>query len=632
MKKSVLLAALALAACKKDKLGGLEVTVRFGALSPAQCARVVVKGQVEQQSDALPRAARDLFVGVAQSDALGATVTLQALGYAAADCSGPSVDASASVERTFVPGVVGTGVLLTLEGTPPVNPDAGMDGGTKPDGGPTERCDNQVDDDGDQQTDCIDPDCDLQACGVGRVCTARLCVVATGEMNCSNGLDDDGNGPIDCLDDACANRACATSNLCTSSPRCINHACGGDPVMCGPPTECQTGTGTCQPQDGGCTYPVRTGACSDGGTCSNGSCTLELPFAPTNVPRNVPLGDVNGAYRFDCGNTVFDSSTGLWSNTCGQPMPRSFTVNQPGGAPILVVVALRGLDITTAGTLTIVGERPVAFEVFGDASIAGDLRANAAGADAGAGAPSTCVNGNGSAGTVATSAGGGGGGHGVRGANGGNDGAQNSTGGGGGAQSNNRGLSPLRGGCTGGLGGVPFAVIAAQGGGGGGAFQLTVAGTLTINGGHLSAAGGGGQGGVATRGGGAGGGSGGGILLEATLTHLSGGARLLALGGGGGGGAENTTVGGDGSDGHLSDTFSAAGGSRAGVRAGNGGNGDGPMDDADNGDDGDAFMNTVGGGGGGGGAMGLIVVHGACDMTGTVQTAPELANNSCDAI
>lgn len=58
--------------------------------------------------------------------------------------------------------------------------------------GPTELCDNGLDDDGDQQVDCADSDC------AGHLaCQDRV------EYLCENGLDDDGDQQVDCDDPDC---------------------------------------------------------------------------------------------------------------------------------------------------------------------------------------------------------------------------------------------------------------------------------------------------------------------------------------------------------------------------------------------------------------------------------------------
>lgn len=61
-----------------------------------------------------------------------------------------------------------------------------------------EDCNNGVDDDGDDETDCADPDCAL----------SPLCTPAA--ENCFNGVDDDGDGAKDCQDSDCEDvPACA---------------------------------------------------------------------------------------------------------------------------------------------------------------------------------------------------------------------------------------------------------------------------------------------------------------------------------------------------------------------------------------------------------------------------------------
>ncbi len=70
---------------------------------------------------------------------------------------------------------------------------------------PDEICNNQLDDDGDGDVDCLDTDC----------AGATICLFA--QENCTNGTDDDFDGDVDCEDADCANAAaCQPQEDCTN--------------------------------------------------------------------------------------------------------------------------------------------------------------------------------------------------------------------------------------------------------------------------------------------------------------------------------------------------------------------------------------------------------------------------------
>jgi len=74
-------------------------------------------------------------------------------------------------------------------------------------GAPAETCDNDVDDDGDGKVDCADSDCsDFPACNATDY-------AAPFEMDCSNDVDDDGDGDVDCADSDCE-----TDPYCAAAP------------------------------------------------------------------------------------------------------------------------------------------------------------------------------------------------------------------------------------------------------------------------------------------------------------------------------------------------------------------------------------------------------------------------------
>lgn len=553
-----------------------------------------------------------------QSQELGNSVTLEAHGYDTTDCTGPWTDDSNIVQRPFTGGEVRDDVLLVLDGRPVTNSDAGV-----------ELCDNAVDDDGDSLVDCKDLECDSRSCGAPNFCVNMQCTAVTGEVDCRNGIDDDGNGKTDCEDDNCATRTCDAGSPCVTGATCTAKQCSGAPVVCNAPTACQVpGSGMCM-MDGGCGYADRTGPCGDGGTCTNGMCGLAFPFAPTNIPRAYPEAQVGEVLRLDCGETRFDTDTATWTNLCSnQAPPPTFLQNQGSAAPMLRVMAVRGLDVQASGTLVVRGSLPLAVAVLGNAAVSGTVVASADGGVDGPGSPgaSGCGASAGANGVIGTIAGGGGGGFNGSGGRGGHALGAMNTGGNGGAASADVDLSPLRGGCPGGFGAIPSGAAAA-GGAGGGAFQLSVAGTLTVSG-RLAANGSGGRGGPATRGGGGGGGSGGGILLEAGVVALRDPAIIVAVGGGGGGGADNVDPGGDGRDGPI-DIGGAQGGARGGGSAGEGGDG---ADWDDTAEVGDSAASPTEAAGGGGGALGRIVIHGTCTQQSNVESAPVIPNGTCSPL
>jgi hypothetical protein len=298
-----------------------------------------------------------------------------------------------------------------------------------------------------------------------------------------------------------------------------------------------------------------------------------------------------GDVMLNCGVSTFDSTTLTFGNWCGQNLPAPVVRTQAGG-PEIVVLAARHFTIAAGATLRLTGSRPVVLAVFGNATVAGTVDANASGATPGAGGNATCTatrkGGEGTGSASGGASGGGGGGFGTAGAAGG-DGGQGVPGVAG-VAGGTVPLVPLVGGCPGGLGGGCATNL---GGAGGGSIQFSVAGTLSISG-TVRANGGIGVAGCASEGGGGGGGSGGGILLEGSTVTSSASAVVQANGGKGGDGASGG-VGGRGGTGTLT-----------------------PLK-GDN--------SSTDGGGGGGGSVGRIRIHGiaACTTGGAISPAASLA-------
>jgi len=102
---------------------------------------------------------------------------------------------------------------------------------------PDEICNNQLDDDGDGDMDCLDTDC----------AGATICLVA--QENCTNGTDDDFDGDVDCNDADCASAStCQLQEDCTNridddgdgNADCDDTDCAGA-ANCQTPENCTNG-------------------------------------------------------------------------------------------------------------------------------------------------------------------------------------------------------------------------------------------------------------------------------------------------------------------------------------------------------------------------------------------------------
>jgi hypothetical protein len=354
------------------------------------------------------------------------------------------------------------------------------------------------------------------------------------------------------------------------------------------------------------------------------------PFGYTTSNFVPALPPVSAGVVLDC-DATFDSASLTFDSWCGQPEPTTRIVTQVDG-PDVVVVALDSFELVASNDLTLTGNRPVIFAVYGDATIAGDVRADASSltSSVAGGLAAFCADGTGENGTEQNENGGGGGGGGF-GANAGDggDGQTSGNGGNGGGAFGAPTLIPLLGGCSGGQGGDGDSASQGIAGGAGGAVQFSVAGTLTISG-RVSTSGGGARDGRSQDGGG-GGGSGGGILLEANAISLSDAAAITSNGGGGGeGGSEATCNCDSGSEGSISTANPAAGGSGGSTSGGDGGDGGAGAISAEDGTDGQNNGGTnKGGGGGAGGAVGRIRLNAAvsCTIDGSAVVSPPATSN-----
>lgn len=638
--------ALAFVACKpRENEAGLVAVVTLEAGLVSKCMQVEVgAGGSRLISDPVLLAGKTtIYVGIAQGT-FPAQVDVRALGFSDEQCQVRAREESTLVSATFDKTMVQQ-VALTLKKVAPKTETACSDG-------LDDDLDGQLDC-GD--SDCNDQPCTSTAaclvstrcsngsCGGGQIkqCLSPpttcfqpvgLCAatdggcqytVATNAM-CSDGdsctlmdrceLDGSCRGTPRscaqsgnvCLEDtgACADGGCTfapkpdagcdDADSCTVADRCsATGTCSGERVSCVAPA-CRVVATRCN-DDGGCLFDaVDAGTACDGGLCSiAGDCLPRFPYQPTNFEVVQVRAPPMAPTVLDCGETTIDTSgTGLprTTNWCGNQVFEASIIKQDGGLDA-VLVSMSGLTITADAGLTLTGNKPVIFAVFGDVSITGQVvsKSGAALCTSSAGKDGTSSLGNNSGGSGAgfSTAGGAGG-----------DGATSSGRAGGDVEPNTT-ASPLRGGCSGGRGANQSAAAAP----GGGAVQISAAGTMAING-RIAAPGEGGRGGRSAAAGN-GGGSGGLVVLEALELAISGGAITANGGGGGEGGA--IPEGNPGADGRIDAAVGAAGGADNVLLGGNGGTG-GFTSAPTNGEN-----NTNGGGGGG--SSGRLFFRGAASCS-----------------
>lgn len=431
---------------------------------------------------------------------------------------------------------------------------------------------------------------------------------------------------------------CDDLSACTQNDKCTGSGtCAGTPLApCAPSNICHRSDRNNCPTSATCTESVDaskvntpcptatgTGVCRmNDGVCSS------FPYVPSNFdPNAIPESARQVDFHISCGSVadpvIFDSGTLTGSGPADCMSMQMPTVQIIGN---YAVVPIRNLTIDAGRAIKLRGTRPIIVAVYGNATISGDVLADADLDVPGAGGNrSTCGTQKGGDGGFLPQegSGAGGGGFGTAGATGGKN-VSSTAGGGAGAAAAST-LVPLIGGCQGGTGGSSS--NGGAGGGGGGALQLAVAGTLHVD--HfISVSGGGGKGGKGTSnnaGGGGGGGSGGGLLLEAFRLELTSQARLTANGGSGAeGGDTSGKTGANGNDGSSSAKDAAPGGDGGGTGApGGAGAAEGAAATG-----GGTGVNNAGGGGGGGGA-GVILLHGfgSCGIDASCSATD---NTGCD--
>ncbi len=503
-----------LAACAPNKPEAILVAVDVQAGAQTECVVLhFTSGERRAQSDGLVLDGGATDGGVKRltyqivRKSWPQTLIVEAVGYQR-DCKTPVSPAERSGQK-------GVGFTANPVPTPALVLKAGE-----------RACADGVDDDGDGFTDCKDEDCDQQpcaetACFVQKRCDQRTCSGGV-ERTCTSAPTTCFEPVGACRGDGCQytlKAACSDGDACTANDRCqLDGGCAGTRLDCRPLTTCRRFTGSCVDEQRCVFMDLPRGTpCDDGGVCGvGGSCLQPWPFQPSNVAQSA-IGMPQPPVVLDCRGTI--DTTALNDTWCPDAGAQLAVLQQPDGGEVAFAY-VEGLDVRGGAQLEVRGARPLVLLVASHATIAGSFTL--------LNAPTSCTTGSGQAGSTrggVDRSGGGGGGFGSSGGPGG--GTSGLSGGSGGIVNGNDRLSPLRGGCPGGLGGASTATRAL----GGGALQLSVAGTLTFAG-VISAPGEGGAR-VANLQGGSGAGSGGAILLEATSFTAPGGT-LAANGGGGG--------------------------------------------------------------------------------------------------
>lgn len=631
------LALILLAACFSPPVeSSLVVEVDFAPGAISRC--VWIRAEWPEGSRASPRMERGEAVQwvLHRETAMPDRVSLLVVGHATCD-DGDVLESGGPVDAEFPASGAGN-AKVTMRAGKPLEQCAASGG-------------------------CATATCEGRPCSaLGGVCQAGQCREPS-ETSCADGVDNDGDGLTDCEDPQCNDKACDDGKLCTTSDRCVGGSCTGTVACASPPGACRSATGVCG-ANGECEYPVTPnaactsseacttgghclpdgtcagqpvhgGVCDGGkGVCEMGAClpSAEFSFQPSHVDTTAAGLKVHPAMTLACAATVDTNSPN--QNLCGNAV-EGVTKLQPGDGPTIYVLAVRGLTITSGGSLRAVGQHPLVVLVFGDARIDGSIDVSSATLvsgqtitlESGPGANLDCAAATGSAavfhpcssGMCRFWTGGGGAGHVMTGGRGAALGTNpdsllvHKPASPGGMPRGAEDVHPLLGGCKGGSGGT-IGGLRGTGGNGGGAIALAVAGTLEVDG-LIHAGGAGGLGGDAVgtsayfeSTGGGGGGSGGAIVLEAEAIRLGAAGRLVAAGGAGGAGAgsnQTTAVfGASGQNGRTDGQPAAGGGSPGGWGTGGSGGTHLPPGDGLKG----YFMHGRGSGGGGGSA-GRIRIH-----------------------
>lgn len=136
-------------------------------------------------------------------------------------------------------------------------------------------CADNIDNDGDNLTDCDDPDCVGLTCGMG----CRCALNRKTEIACSDGSDNDGDGLIDCADPDCqgaGTEICndGIDNTCDRAIDCGDSKCSGSPQCAGLADgrpclqDAQCAGGRCLTE---AAFGIPNGMCTNASSCTTGT-------------------------------------------------------------------------------------------------------------------------------------------------------------------------------------------------------------------------------------------------------------------------------------------------------------------------------------------------------------------------
>jgi hypothetical protein len=173
---------------------------------------------------------------------------------------------------------------------------------------------------------------DGTACNDGNACTqtdwcqAGSCVGGNA-VSCTAASQCQAAGTCDQRTGLCSNPAkpngtpCDDGNACTQTDSCQSGICmGGNPITCAPSDQCHTGT--CDPQTGSCSQPVKAdgtecadgNACTVGDSCVSGDCTSG---AARDCDDHMICTDDNCAEATGCAHTATSTCDVCDSAECG---------------------------------------------------------------------------------------------------------------------------------------------------------------------------------------------------------------------------------------------------------------------------------------------------------------------------
>jgi len=197
-------------------------------------------------------------------------------------------------------------------------------------------CANALDDDGDGQTDCADPDCAAELCVMGRVAICQDAQCSGGELGdleCADAFDNDRDGLADCDDPDCAaTSACADGPmpdqacdyLGSSAGVCASGLLESATERCLPPVGYQTDEFVCDGRDNDCDgvtdegcaclyQELPNGRCLFAAVDDSGTCTAPVGFQSEETSCDGYDNDCDGDTDEGCQTCAY---TGSMTGVC----------------------------------------------------------------------------------------------------------------------------------------------------------------------------------------------------------------------------------------------------------------------------------------------------------------------------